>query len=192
MPAAAAGLHRFVWDLRGETPAALHFGYPIAAVPGRTPREPRGPIALPGRYTVRLTVDGKKLEAPLTVKMDPRIKTPPAGLEAQHALAVRLADAMQRDADGIKRAATLRVAAAQRGDAVAVMALLGLAGSAGRDGEGPRGPPAPTLVGANGRLDRLYGQVLEADVTPSPGLVAATSEALADLDALLGKLAAMK
>src|SRR5262249_58522460 len=110
----------------GEPRAAPRCGSRIAAVPGRTPREPRGPIALPGRYTVRLTVDGKKLEAPLVVKMDPRVKTPAAGLEAQHALAVKLADALARDMDGIKRAETLRIAAAQRGDAVAVIALFRL------------------------------------------------------------------
>jgi len=47
----------------------------------------RGPIDMPGSYTVKLTVDGKSFTAPLTLKMDPRVKTPPAGLQQQFDLA---------------------------------------------------------------------------------------------------------
>jgi hypothetical protein len=72
-------MHRFVWDLRYTPPDALRHDYPMTAVYHNTPREPRGPIALPGEYTVKLTVDGKSFTQPLTLKMDPRVKTPPAG-----------------------------------------------------------------------------------------------------------------
>ena len=51
----AAGLHRFVWDLHHPPPAVLERSYPIAAIYRNTPAEPRGPWALPGEYTVRLT-----------------------------------------------------------------------------------------------------------------------------------------
>jgi hypothetical protein len=94
--ATGAGLHRFVWDLRHETPAASSFGYPIAAIHENTPREPRGPWVVPGTYTVRLTVDGTATAQPITVVMDPRVKTPPADIEAQHALSMRLCDAVAR------------------------------------------------------------------------------------------------
>jgi hypothetical protein len=93
---AEAGLHRFVWDMRHETPAAASFSYPIAAIPGNTPREPRGPWVVPGSYTVRLNVDGSVLAQPLTVVMDPRVKTPPADIEAQHGLSMRLCAALAR------------------------------------------------------------------------------------------------
>ncbi|MEO7145423.1 MAG: glycoside hydrolase, partial [Bryobacteraceae bacterium] len=73
--AAETGLHRFVWDLHYTAPPALRHEYPIAAIYRNTPREPRGPIALPGSYTVKLTVNGKAYTAPLVVKMDPRVKT---------------------------------------------------------------------------------------------------------------------
>ena len=59
VPSGAVGFHRFVWDLRYPPPPVTRFGYPIAAVPGDTPREPRGPWVLPGRYRVRLTVGGR-------------------------------------------------------------------------------------------------------------------------------------
>ncbi len=55
-------------------PLSMRHEYPIAAVPHDTPRGPLGPTVLPGTYRVRLTVDGKPCTAPLTVKMDPRVK----------------------------------------------------------------------------------------------------------------------
>jgi hypothetical protein len=67
----------------------------ISAVAGQnTPAEPRGPLALPGRYTVRLTVDGAAHEQPLVLKMDPRVQVEPAALEAQLALQRKLVAAM--------------------------------------------------------------------------------------------------
>ena len=35
---------------------------------------PEGPLALPGIYQVKLTVDGRSYTAPLEVKMDPRVR----------------------------------------------------------------------------------------------------------------------
>ena len=69
------------------TRTAAEHEYPISAIPRDTPRGPAGPLALPGPYTVRLTVDGTALEQPLKLRMDPRIATPPEGLAAQLALA---------------------------------------------------------------------------------------------------------
>jgi photosystem II stability/assembly factor-like uncharacterized protein len=90
----AAGFHRWVWDLRAAAPTATHYEYPISAVPHRTPLTPQGPLALPGTYTVRLTVDGKAETAPLALKMDPRVHTAAAELEARHNAQAKLAAAM--------------------------------------------------------------------------------------------------
>ncbi len=92
--ATTRGMHRFVWDLRYPTPRGVRRGYPISAIPGRTRPEPRGPLALPGTYSVRLTVDGRMHSAPLTVKMDPRVKTSAAGLRQQFDLSMRLSRAL--------------------------------------------------------------------------------------------------
>jgi photosystem II stability/assembly factor-like uncharacterized protein len=78
-----AGMHRFVWDLRHAPPRALNTEFPISAILHNTPLLPLGSWVLPGNYTVRLSVDGKELSQPLTVKMDPRIKTSLADLQAQ-------------------------------------------------------------------------------------------------------------
>src|SRR5207245_616106 len=58
VPPGTAGLHRFVWDLHWPAPPLEDAGYPMAAVPGNTPKEPRGPWVLPGKYAVRLTAGG--------------------------------------------------------------------------------------------------------------------------------------
>ena len=44
---ASPGMHRFVWDLHYDRPVGMRLRYPISAVPGRTPVEPRGPVAMP-------------------------------------------------------------------------------------------------------------------------------------------------
>ncbi len=96
------GLHRWVWDLRYAAPPATSHEYPISAIPGRTPREPEGPLVLPGVYTAALTVDGRTFTRPLAVAMDPRVKVPAAELAAQHAAARRLAADLVR-LDGARK-----------------------------------------------------------------------------------------
>ncbi len=95
-PATGAGMHRFVWDLREPPPRVLAQDLPISAVPHDTPRIPQGPLVLPGRYTVRLEVDGRTLERPLEVAMDPRVALPQRALVEQYLLAVRIAMLMDR------------------------------------------------------------------------------------------------
>ncbi len=80
---AEAGMHRFVWDLHYPAPKALEREFPIAAMVHNTPLMPLGVRALPGAYTVKLTVDGKSYTQPLSLKMDPRIPTPPDNLRKQ-------------------------------------------------------------------------------------------------------------
>jgi len=81
---AQAGMHRFVWDLHGPPPLALDHEFPISAILHNTPLYPLGVRALPGSYTVKLTVDGKSYTQALTLKMDPRIQTPIEDLRKQY------------------------------------------------------------------------------------------------------------
>jgi photosystem II stability/assembly factor-like uncharacterized protein len=95
-----AGMHRFVWDLRYERPGGVRLGYPISAIDGYTPPEPRGPIALPGDYTVRLTVDGRVHTERLRVKMDPRVTTSTSDLRLQFELSWRIKRVLDRRDEG--------------------------------------------------------------------------------------------
>ncbi|HEX6309346.1 MAG TPA: hypothetical protein VFZ69_14215 [Longimicrobiales bacterium] len=61
------GLNRFTWDLR--YPGFVTFPGMIMWAAGN-----RGPVALPGSYTVRLTADGTTRTAPLRVGIDPRLE----------------------------------------------------------------------------------------------------------------------
>jgi hypothetical protein len=104
----ASGMHRFVWGLHYAAPAATRHEYPIAAIPHDTPRFPLGPTVLPGIYTVRLTVDGKTSTAPLTVKMDPRVKTSAAGLEKKFQAEKRMASLMTESAQALLQGGSIR------------------------------------------------------------------------------------
>jgi len=120
------GMHRFVWDLHYPSPDALEHDYPISAIVHDTPRSPQGPTVLPGEYTVRLNAGGQSYTAKLTVEMDPRVKTPPAGLEQQFQLAMQLADAMNRTYTALPKAqgdeaARLRRLNAQLGELLEVI-----------------------------------------------------------------------
>jgi len=104
----ARGMHRWVWDLHYSAPRAVHHEYPIAAIPHDTPGYPLGPTVLPGNYIVRLTVDGKSFTAPLTVKMDPRVKTPAVGLEKKFATETRLASLLSESSLAVLQAESIR------------------------------------------------------------------------------------
>jgi photosystem II stability/assembly factor-like uncharacterized protein len=183
---ATAGLHRLVWDLHGPPPAALRFDASMAAVPGDTPREPRGPWVVPGRYRVVLTVDGQERSQTLTVRMDPRVTTPLAGLRAQLALSERLVAGLAKD-----RAALAELRALEAGAAPELAARLRELGG----GEVPwwsRERPAPTLAAWNGRAARLYERLQQADVAPTPTQARAVDAALKELGELLGRWDALR
>jgi photosystem II stability/assembly factor-like uncharacterized protein len=93
---AKAGMHRFVWSLHYPKPRVLHPTAPISVILHDTPMGPPGPAALPGRYTVTLTVEGRSYTRSLTVRMDPRVNTPLTGLTQQFELAVELDHDMNR------------------------------------------------------------------------------------------------
>jgi photosystem II stability/assembly factor-like uncharacterized protein len=190
---AEPGMHRFVWDLRYPAPAGAGFSYSIAAIYQDTPREPRGPWVAPGSYQVRLTVAGRAYTQPLTVKMDPRVKTPPEGLAQQFALSMQVWDALQRDGIMLREARSVRAQLEElkpkaKGDVAAAIAALDakagvVAGSGGGFFGGGEGPE--TLSRLNGNLAQLLDMLQDADVAPSSVVVAAVSERIDVLGPLL-------
>ena len=69
---AAAGMHRWIWDLR-PTPPPTTGGRGGGGGGGGEGFRSR-PTVLPGNYTVRLTVGGRTYTQPLVVKSDPRVR----------------------------------------------------------------------------------------------------------------------
>ena len=187
-----AGMHRFVWGLHYTAPTSMRHDYPISAVPHDTPRLPLGPTVLPGTYTVKLAVDGKAETAPLTVKMDPRVKTPQAGLQKKFQAETRLASIMTESAQALVQAGSIREqldklsaqATPQTKDAVEALQkkLGGLLGASG----GFFAPPSPevTLGRVNGQAGTLYTQVWQVDAAPTSSqldALAATEHDSADI-----------
>jgi hypothetical protein len=69
-------MHRFIWDLRWSASGDdVDEDEDMAA--------PKGPRAIAGLYTVKLTVDGRPLTQKFNVEVDPRISATPAELSEQ-------------------------------------------------------------------------------------------------------------
>jgi len=73
---AEAGLNRFVWDMR-------YAGAPTIPKTAMWAASLQGPVALPGRYEVRVTVDGRSQTQPFEITPDPRLRVTQAQLARQ-------------------------------------------------------------------------------------------------------------
>jgi hypothetical protein len=102
------GMHRFVWDLTYPAPEVLSRDYPISAIYHDTPLYPLGATVLPGKYTVKLTADGKTDTQTLEIRMDPRVKTAGDDLKALFELDRKIADALHRDYEAVQQIRSLR------------------------------------------------------------------------------------
>ncbi len=107
------GLNRATWDMRYDAPPAFAHSFAFNGNPGSTPALPEGPLALPGVYTVRLTVDGRRYTQSITVRADPRTHVSPVALAAQHALLMRLNSGLRATWDDFRPVAALRAAVAR-------------------------------------------------------------------------------
>ncbi len=85
----SAGMHRISWNMRYQ-PLATEREDIAIAVPHRSSPPPSSPWAPPGDYTVRLTVAGKNYTQPLTVRLDPRVKTSAADLQENTKLSLEM------------------------------------------------------------------------------------------------------
>jgi photosystem II stability/assembly factor-like uncharacterized protein len=95
-----AGMHRFTWDLR----------YPGPWTNANNPEGPNGPMAVPGKYAVRLTAGSYTATEPLTLVEDPRITkdgVTTADLAAQFSHNIKVRDLVS---DANRDAARLRAA----------------------------------------------------------------------------------
>jgi len=187
---AAAGMNRAVWDLRYTLPPSYTRGatnsYPISALYGNTPAEPRGPLVAPGDYEARLVVAGKTYRQPLHVAMDPRIRTAAQGIIEQRDLGVKISDGMTAAYQANQQVADLRAALAKATPSDAVSALVNKAsafggapagrggrGGGGGGGGGGRGRGNAATVNfqtINGEFGSLMTNVEGADQPPTQAM----------------------
>ncbi len=194
------GMHRFSWDLHfepiGEEPRAATG---TGAVPGRTYPSVESPWAPPGEYTARLTVAGRPYSQPLSLRLDPRVKTSPADLNRAATLSWEMYDGAIA-ANGAYEAARALVAkldasgavdAALKAEVEALAPRPRPAGS-GRFGGGgaPAGPP--TLNGASQTLMSAAMAMQEAETAPTARQIAACDAARAQLKDVMQRWNALR
>ncbi len=85
--AATKGAHRFLWDMK-YAPLNVPAAYPINAIIHNTTPDATAPWVMPGNYKIRLTVNGQIQEQPITITMDPRVKTSTTQWQRQHDLSM--------------------------------------------------------------------------------------------------------
>ncbi len=184
----SAGLHRFVWDMRLEAPKALPASYagPILqyteyttadhAIPYETPRvQPFGPLVVPGKYTVELSVNGQTLKQPLTVKLDPRVNASQADLEAQLAVARQLVHGMAASYDEFQKLSSLQAALEERKKTQpAQPGVSELEKQISAVSDGTR--EAPGLGPINRDLSRLLASVEGGDLSPTDAQLEAVKQ----------------
>jgi len=195
----AAGMQRFVWNLHYPAPEGQRPEYPIAAIYGDTERHPLGPWALPGTYTVKLTVNGRGYTQPLTVKMDPRVKTSPEGIARQHSIAIGSYEGMKQVREALEQVhkirsqlKNLRGRASQAAlvdtiDALERKAAALEGTSGGLRGGGAVASGQPSLSRMSGELLGLMGLVEGADVAPTTQAVAAARQLQSSLEQILAR-----
>jgi photosystem II stability/assembly factor-like uncharacterized protein len=172
---AGAGMHRWVWDLHYSRPVSPRSEYPISAVPGDTPRVPQGPLALPGPYTAKLTVNGRAYSQSLTVKKDPRVKTPDDGLSQMFQMESRLAAIMTDSSRSLGEARSARdqlqkLTGPGRGQVADAISSAETKVAAVLGAEGPRGGDSAaraTLTAVSAAIGALYAELGRADATPT-------------------------
>ncbi len=197
---AEAGMHRWLWDMHSPQVPGVEPEYPIAAVPHNTAPQPTGPWAMPGQYTVVLTVNGKSYSQPLTIKMDPRVKTPPAGLEQQFKLSNDLYTRLLTLSPAVEQAGNVRKQLKElqkqaQGDVLASVNALdkkleALAGGVTRR-PAPGNPP-PSLGGLRTQYLTLLNVLQEVDAAPTTQATSAVAELQQQLPPLMQRWEAVK
>jgi photosystem II stability/assembly factor-like uncharacterized protein len=120
------GINRASWDLRYEPPRLVA----LRTTPPENPyiwQEPRfwgsdtrpvthwgieqaqvGPMVAPGKYQVRLTVDGQSSTQPLEILRDPRVAASQADLEASMKLQLRIREDINQTSEMINQIEVMR------------------------------------------------------------------------------------
>src|SRR4029077_13778725 len=123
---AHVGINRVKWDLRYESPRLVALRT-ASADNSHIWQEPRfrdadarpithwgirpaevGPIAAPGKYSIRLAVAGQTFTQPLTIVRDPRVPTSEGDIETSVKTQLRIRDDLTRVSDTVNQIEWLR------------------------------------------------------------------------------------
>jgi hypothetical protein len=114
-PSADGGMNRFFWDMRYP---GTQMPPPNGALDGFISVDyspPTSPIAAPGQYRVRLSVDGEVFEQPFEIQKDPRVRASDADLRAQFDLMIAIRDRFSEVSDTVLTIREVRAQFKERG-----------------------------------------------------------------------------
>jgi photosystem II stability/assembly factor-like uncharacterized protein len=197
----AAGMHQWFWDVRYAPAAGVQGGGRFGGG--------GGPWALPGQYTVKLTVGGQSYTQPLTVKMDPRVSVTLADLQKQSDLARKIsalqsqASAAQREARQLR--AKLQSTRQQASGNAAVLTALDALDRKMQEIAGTTAAPNPSSAGVaepssdiaslqylGRKLSEIAGSVNNPDAVPTTTAVTAFDQVQPAITAALAKWGELK
>jgi photosystem II stability/assembly factor-like uncharacterized protein len=198
LPTTHVGVNRVAWDLAYAGPKPIKKAKADSG-------EPRfGPMAAPGRYTARLTVEGKTYTTPLEIKPDPRLRsedaarTDPASLDDQVKLALKIRDEITRLTDTVERLRSIRKQLADRNELLKDVASAKDLVKSSKDLSAkldaleeklhnPKAQVAYDILALKGgaklysQLIWLYNLLLDSDGAPTQGLLEVHAEQEAEL-----------
>jgi len=198
---AEAGMHRWVWDVRY---ASVGGGGGRGGGGGGFFGGGGGLWALPGAYTVKLTVNGQTYTQSLEVKMDPHVKTTIVALQRQFELAQQVQEkqaavsrARQEVAHVRDQIGALKKQSGSNAQLVSALDALdrktaavgGVQAVASPDSSGVGEPSSDfsSLLFLNGELGQISGAIEGADSAPGEQVQHAWSETQKKADTALGK-----
>ena len=187
---ATAGMHRFIWDMRYDPIQGMTSESEANAVPHRTYFAATAPFAPPGTYTVRLTADGTTSTQPLTLVLDPRVKTSSSAMATIAMLTREMYDNAQavhaayvdarRMSDRLTGASDAELKALV--DSIAPPQTRPL-----RRGFGAQATGTPTLQSAQTSLMAAAMSMQAADVAPTARQLAAVEQARAQFKDVMAR-----
>jgi photosystem II stability/assembly factor-like uncharacterized protein len=180
----AAGTHRFFWDMHYAPTPGVKPEYPISAIYRNTAPNATSPWVLPGEYTVALIAGGQTYTQPLTIKMDPRVKTSAEDLSQQ----LKVAEALYADARTVSAAIDQITALRSQIKDIEKVAPKELVVSLSELDQklealaeapaprGSRGADPKSFSTLREALLGLMNLIEDADVAPKPAEIAATAD----------------
>ncbi len=160
---ARAGMNRFLWDMRyPDVPEAPRDG----ALTSLEATSPAAPVVPPGRYRVRLSVDGDSLEQPFEIRRDPDVAATDADLQAQFRLMMEIRRRASEVVDALGRIHDARDRLAASGDATLAPRLREIEGRLQRL-TNPDNPMDAGPKGLYNQLGSLSRTVLSAEAPPT-------------------------
>jgi len=170
-PAAEVGANRFEWNMQYP---GVDLPLSAGALPDFESSDhspPRRPVAPPGHYFARLTVDGQEFEQPFEILKDPSTTASDADLRAQFQLMLDIQKRVAEVTEVVMKIREFRTEVESRGEVDAILKDL-------EEIEGTltiwMGSVAhPMMFGPPGiiqKLSRLSGAVISGDAKPTTAM----------------------